>query len=77
MQTDNTYIPAVRPVVHQQAQVGAADLPKAYHGFLQELALQRSAEPTPEEDSEEAPAAQPHTTGTFVEAVTNGKNWNG
>ncbi|MFJ7416189.1 hypothetical protein ACIQWZ_36100 [Streptomyces sp. NPDC098077] len=68
---DNTYIPAVRPVVHQ-AQSGTADLPKACHGFLQELALQRSAEPGPEE----APVMQQRTTATFVEALTNGENWN-
>ncbi|MFJ1954392.1 hypothetical protein ACIOGT_24550 [Streptomyces microflavus] len=73
---DNTYIPAVRPVVHQQAQAGTADLPKACHGFLQELALQRSAEPGPEEDDEEAPVMQQRTTATFVEALTNGENWN-
>ncbi|MBK3583330.1 hypothetical protein JHN49_06200 [Streptomyces sp. MBT57] len=76
MQTDNTYIPAVRPVVHQQAQAATADLPKACHGFLQELALQRSAEPGPEEDDEEAPVMQQRTTATFVEALTNGENWN-
>ncbi|KAB7835717.1 hypothetical protein [Streptomyces mobaraensis] len=34
---------------------------------------------TPEEDGEDEPAAAErpqHTTGTFVGAVTNGRNWN-
>lgn len=48
----------------------------AMGSLLERLALYTPAEPTPEEDGEEAPAAQQHTAGTFVEALTNGENWN-
>ncbi|MFJ6140154.1 hypothetical protein [Kitasatospora sp. NPDC092286] len=46
--------------------------------LLADLGLYTPAN-TPEEDSEDEPAAAEtpqHTTGTFVEAVTNDQNWN-
>ncbi|NEA15436.1 hypothetical protein [Streptomyces halstedii] len=66
------------PQVRLQAEDNIAESATDMGNLLRDLRLYTPANTT-EEDGEDEPAvaeAPQHTTGTFIDAITNGENWN-